>query len=1441
MRPQLFKHLLLLGALVTAPAAALQLNNQQAHLQLKWERTHNFLQHWIKQKQGDLKARPVAGLLKGHTQRTERGRALLHPPSALFTLDQLNAEWLRRATEAYGAKRWPESRYALKQLNSPIKTEIKTQAALLGGLLLIREKQFSAAAQQMETELEGPQLNATLRYNLALARLLDDQAPAAKELLEELLDDESPAAVSYQGYARLLLARLYISAGKVDRAIGLAEDIPSQHQLYPLALATRADAELARDDKQAALKALLELANNKQLPMPAYQAGLQSMLNQLGAYNQAVAVGEQALPAMINAFSSRHQLAQELASKQFYQQLLERASDDPRSELLQQLSTETGVLVNEIERLNTLKQLMDSTLKMQGLYQSLFDKGPEHLTKRLYQYSELMPYPLYPVPAEARGSTPEMQFFEQRLSELVGAPEPWGRRYNLLNQLLIWKHGENPWLKNGQLDKNGADFELDQFLEERLIRIDSLSAEQVRASTKNMKRLTRQASTQPKKLTKLIDGLKPHLQRALQKEAASWIRDAEEQLLWMATSTLPSPWLFEDRPAQLHFQLQQGQLRQTTVAQPPMPDISQAYRALKLLSDSALNGDIRLLATRYRADLSLASAIRKDLFDGQDPAGLDGRFEEAISLYQQLLKADDPAVGLDEVLYQLAHAQDQLGQLEQSLTTLQTLASRYPTTPRRSEVLFRLGELQFAMGSYDRSIAYYQELVNNDNPFNERAQFKLGWAQFKEAQYANSLDNFFSLLKIYWPQPGEQEALIKDLRRVIALSFSNMNGVKSIDQYFITHGRGDYSEQIYIDLGDYYVQKSRYNDAADTFTRLLAHYPTSPRAPYYQSRVVQAYVDGGFPSQSWPARERYTELFGIYSDYWRNGDEERRSLIRTYLEPYLLDLAQRDHALAQQGDDPSLHKTTIARYDHFIAALPNSEHLANTWFMKAEALTEMGEHERAAAAYEQAAYEFPDYEQRQKAGYAALLSYQHLYRQSSAERRALWLQQEITQSLRFVEHYPDADADLKIRTKIAEDYRILGQHEQAVSAAQQLLQQQKPDREVALRLWKVVAHSSFDTASYQQAEVAYQNALKQAPTPEDQQQFHLRIAESIYKQAEARQREGDLAAAVEHYLRLGKVEPNSSIRPQAEFDAATLQMQLKRWPDALATLEAFDKRYPKHPLRETLLEKLVLCYENTENWDKAATALAAIYQREGKSELGQDALWRSAALQEKAGNPRQAAKTYQRFINAFPAPLERAMEARLQLADLARDHKVGSQRRHWLSEIITHQDKATTGTTDRTRYLASAASLELAHTELTQYNKLSLSLPLEKSLARKQKRMESSIHWLTKTIDYQMDDHATEATVLIGNLYSDFAAALMNSERPAELSDLQLEQYDILLEEQAIPFEDKAIALHQLNVDRIRDGVYTSWVAASLDRLRELMPSRFDKPEQVETYVEQIN
>jgi hypothetical protein len=76
---------------------------------------------------------------------------------------------------------------------------------------------------------------------------------------------------------------------------------------------------------------------------------------------------------------------------------------------------------------------------------------------------------------------------------------------------------------------------------------------------------------------------------------------------------------------------------------------------------------------------------------------------------------------------------------------------------------------------------------------------------------------------------------------------------------------------------------------------------------------------------------------------------------------------------------------------------------------------------------------------------------------------------------------------------------------------------------------------------------------------------------------------------------------------------------------------------------------------------------------------------------------------------------------------------------------------------------------------------------------------------------------------------------------------MELEQYELAIEEQAYPFEEKAIEVHESNLKLISRGVYNLWIEKSIQKLAESVPARYDKPEETsgvisspETYIFEI-
>ena len=118
--------------------------------------------------------------------------------------------------------------------------------------------------------------------------------------------------------------------------------------------------------------------------------------------------------------------------------------------------------------------------------------------------------------------------------------------------------------------------------------------------------------------------------------------------------------------------------------------------------------------------------------------------------------------------------------------------------------------------------------------------------------------------------------------------------------------------------------------------------------------------------------------------------------------------------------------------------------------------------------------------------------------------------------------------------------------------------------------------------------------------------------------------------------------------------------------------------------------------------------------------------------------------------------------------------------------------------------------------------------------------MKTAIDKYNKLVDYEVGDVTAAATYQLAEIYFHFSRALMESERPADLNELELEQYNLVLEEQAYPFEEKAITVHEKNIELLSIGIYNKWIDRSIEKLAVLMPARYAKSEQENTFVQSL-
>jgi hypothetical protein len=192
---------------------------------------------------------------------------------------------------------------------------------------------------------------------------------------------------------------------------------------------------------------------------------------------------------------------------------------------------------------------------------------------------------------------------------------------------------------------------------------------------------------------------------------------------------------------------------------------------------------------------------------------------------------------------------------------------------------------------------------------------------------------------------------------------------------------------------------------------------------------------------------------------------------------------------------------------------------------------------------------------------------------------------------------------------------------------------------------------------------------------------------------------------------------------------------------------------------------------------------------------------------------------------------------------IAEIHLKTNNNKQYLSElkaIVSADAKAGKERTDRTRYLAAKAALVLTEPVMNAFYDVKLVKPFKKNLTRKKQRMKTAIDAFNKLIDYEVSEVTAAATYQLAEIYYHFSVSLMESERPDNLDDLELEQYNLVLEEQSYPFEEKAINVHEKNIELLSIGIYNKWVDKSIAKLAVLMPARYARAEHQNGFVEQL-
>ncbi len=774
--------------------------------------------------------------------------------------------------------------------------------------------------------------------------------------------------------------------------------------------------------------------------------------------------------------------------------------------------------------------------------------------------------------------------------------------------------------------------------------------------------------------------------------------------------------------------------------------------------------------------------------------------------------------------YRLAQMLELGGDPDALLAELGEIILTEGTTERALEARFRRAEMYFSRGDYALASADYAEVLRSDSDFAFHAGYMHGWSEFKQGSYNASLDSLFLTIDTM-DGSGEvdtQQELLLDTERVMVLTLDYLDGPETLATAMAERSRPEWQARAWRALGSWYRDKERFTDSARTWEVFLDENPLDINSPDIVLEIIDTHLTAGFVEEIPRWERRFVDTFDRDSEFQATHGTLDTGLTAS-LREFMERLISGQHAAAQTSGLSQDYLLAAEGYRRWLRNFGSTAEAAENHFLLAETLEDAGELREATIEYQIVADTYPETGFAREASWAVVTNLREI-----ATSDARGIDERAGAAWRFALRYPEDERALPALVDAGSMLFEAGDIADALAFAESALIARTAG-ELRQTAMLVAAHSRFEIADFAIASGYYRELLSIDPEDGD---LRSRLLASVFSEAQAFEIAGDIPAAIQGYLSLREIDPASQLAVDARFDVAQLRETSGDLAGAASDLEAFRTEYPGHAGAADIPLRLVGLYEQSGETVRAATELVAIHDAGVSApELRRLSLYRAGELWLDASRTDEAIKTFRRYAHGYEEPFDIRLEAMHHMDELYLTTGEEDKRRFWLrKKLATVSGQSSAERTQRARFLAADAALQLADAERATFESVSLTLPLDKSLTKKQKAMKASLERYQQAADFEVADIKSAATLAMAGIYTSLANSLMESSRPGGLNELELSQYELLLEEQAFPFEEKAIELHEANLRRGWNAGFDESIDASLTELRAMVPGRFSRP-----------
>jgi TolA-binding protein len=807
-----------------------------------------------------------------------------------------------------------------------------------------------------------------------------------------------------------------------------------------------------------------------------------------------------------------------------------------------------------------------------------------------------------------------------------------------------------------------------------------------------------------------------------------------------------------------------------------------------------------------------------------EEADLIPDFSEAISAYNQVIDKFPGHPLTEDALYGLSYCYTEQGNLDLAADGYTRLFNSFPKTRYAVEINMRLGEYHFTMENLQQAIVHYDYVISEGDPdYVEKALYKLGWCYYNLDDYDSAIGQFFTLLDEDIKRGGSPESLVEESMDIIARSFSESGGTPGLVKTLNKRGYNRYSSAILLKLANLYKERSFYPEAIGTYRTYMDKFPNGAELPEALENMRESYFIRGDTLAALLISETLTDHVGPDSTWYQDADTDRQQEVMGRILNSLETAAGRRRARSQTGGKEAELTLALGDLDQY-RALSGEETPCRIDHLRSLVMAELDMFPQSPQAYNllAAREDCPDWTQR--ASLESVVFQINLYDDSEIYDLELLKSSVATLEKTAPEDptTPKAVLALGEITLNAEDLPAARSHFSRIIRTY-------PKAQEAGRARMLIARTFFKEDDFKQASAWFREAWKRNTDAEEGAEAKRLHVYSLFKYAEELSEAGQITEAAERFESIYKQFPESDVAQVSLYNSGKLYRDIGLERRATALFEELAFAYRESDLATEALQMSVLILEALGDPLKAAEDSLALADRsEGEDRAA--ALLKAADLFSSAQGHTRAAAARRIYLNEYKEPAD---EFGRQTYLLGRDFEA---YKDWRNALAAYQDvvKQQENNTDSEVLggYAARSQLRIAEESFSRYQKVRITPPVEETVVAKRTLLQEVIRNFVSAGKYKVADVITASNFFIGRSLEIFKDDILTSPRPEGLTEVQLEEYNLLLDEMAFPFEEKALNAYRVNIQRaVKLELLDEWIEKSYERMAQLAPWAYEREE----------